>query len=109
MSFHHGYRKDFLQRGYQVEQRPLLRFGTCIGRFALGSQATFVADANRVKVEALCVGTDSVQPSGVMHQPIRFDVEVIADAVEPALLVADFQHIGIEGNIAARCAAMDYD
>ncbi len=106
VSLYDGFRKDFFQDRDEVAQSNLLGFGTCIGRFTFGRESAFAADADGVQVETLGVRTHALQPSGVMHQSVRFDVEVVADAVEASLAVGDFQHIGVEGNIAARRAAM---
>ena len=70
----------------QLSHRNLLRFSTRVGRSASDIKPTLVADAYRVGIVVLAVGTDHVLRTAWLNRSVTTDNVVVADAeVETSL------------------------
>ena len=79
----------FLQSSQQFQQRLLLCFCPCVGRLPLFVQATLVADAERMLVIALGMGTDELFMARLVSRTVASDVVVIARETEAVSMTAD--------------------
>lgn len=91
----------------QVMERDALLRGARIGGDAILVQSALVADSDGMQVEPFCMRPDLMQRSAMMEHPVAGDVKMITYVPESALQVAATELFDGEGNIAARCAAMD--
>ena len=79
----------FLQAPQQCEQRLFLHGRASVGRFTLLVETTFVADAERVPVVALGMGTDELLVACLVGVSVAGDVVVVAGEAEPRPVVGD--------------------
>ena len=80
---------------------------TCIFRFPVLVQASFVTDADRVSVIPFDMCTDSTQWTGIYHLSGLADVVVITDTIESSFSVRGFQCLYSERMVLYRGTAMD--
>ena len=78
-----------LQAFQQLQQSLLLCFCPCVGRLPLFVQATLVADAERMLVIALGVGTDELFMARLVSRTVASDVVMIARETEAVSMTAD--------------------
>ena len=86
MTYNLGTREASVQVFEQQPERHLLCHGTRVGGLAADVEPTLVADAYRVGVVVLAVGTDHVLRASQFQISVTTDDVVVADAELPALL-----------------------
>ena len=97
-----------LENRQQIEQSKALCRGSCIRRSAIFIQPAFITNPDTVPVESTRMSTDFRDRTTMMKNSVPGDIKVIADILESALQVALPKLLYGEGNIAARCAAMNH-
>ena len=89
--------------GDEPNERRFLSQGTSVlGRFAIGSAATDVANANGVGIMPQAMSTDLLNGTSLVDAAVKINHEVIADAPEATLLVPGIYISDREG-FAFRC------
>ena len=86
MTYNLGTREASVQVFEQQPERHLLCHGTRIGGLTADVEPTLVADAYRVGVVVLAVGTDHPFRTSWLYLSVTTDDVVVADAELPALL-----------------------
>ena len=92
----------------QVKQRKTLRLRSRICRTAFFIQSTFIADSNTVPVESSHMRSRFRYRPAMVKFPIAGDVKMITYILETSLQMTLSKLLYGEGNIAARCAAMNH-
>ena len=92
----------------QVKQRKTLRLCSRIRRTAFFIQSTFIADSNTVPVESSHMRPWFRYRPAMVKFPIAGDVKMITYILETSLQMTLAKLLYGEGNIAARCAAMNH-
>lgn len=92
----------------QVKQRKTLRLRSRIRRTAFFIQSTFIADSNTVPVESSHMRSRFRYRPAMVKFPIAGDVKMITYILETSLQMTLSKLFYGEGNIAARCAAMNH-
>lgn len=92
----------------QVKQRKTLRLRSRVCRTAFFIQSTFIADSNTVPVESSHMRSRFRYRPAMVKFPIAGDVKMITYILETSLQMTLSKLFYGEGNIAARCAAMNH-
>lgn len=92
----------------QVKQRKTLCLCSRICRTAFFIQSTFIADSNTVPVESSHMRSRFRYRPAMVKFPIAGDVKMITYILETSLQMTLAKLLYGEGNIAARCAAMNH-
>ena len=88
--------------------RVYLPFGTGIGRPPVTVKSALIANTDTCLIKAFRMSSYPFNGAGSLDVAIFPDIKVIADILESALQVALPKLLYGEGNIAARCAAMNH-
>ena len=75
-----------LQANQEVEQGVSLCLGSGISWLSVLIQSSFIADADGVGVVEVAVGTDFFQFSAFVQTPVSFNIIMIANVFEMAVL-----------------------
>ena len=84
VSAHPAAGKSLLQLPDEQPERGTLCRSPGVCRASPAVQTTFIADTDRVSVEAFYVGSDAFEGTGEVQRSILADVIMIACSVEPA-------------------------
>lgn len=98
----------YFENCQQVKQRKTLRLCSRICRTAFFIQSTFIADSNTVPVESSHMRSRFRYRPAMVKFPIAGDVKMITYILETSLQMTLSKLFYGEGNIAARCAAMNH-
>ena len=104
MTEYEGFGELLLQADEQVEQGVTLRLGTCVGSLSVRVQATLVANADGVGVVEFAVGTDLFQRSAYIQFPVTFNVIMVPNILEFALLDMVFLTVLESEALSFRCS-----
>ena len=85
-----------------------LPLGARVLRVSLAVESALIADADAFTVEALCVRSDFLYPTGGFDVPVFADIEVISRSVESPSAVADVQVMFCKVPVLTRGGAVDH-
>jgi hypothetical protein len=108
MAFDHGVGVDEEEVANYLLHLLLLGFGAGVGGGAVGTQATFVADADAVVVVGAAVGAYFTQFSVLGETAVSPDVEVVPDVFESSFHVVAAKLIYGVVDVLRRCRTV-YD
>jgi len=99
-----------LQGAEQTQQCLLLCLGARVGRLTAGVESALVADAYRVGVVVLAVGTDEIFRSTCFYLSVTTDDVVVADAEVEAPLAMPCVYLCRRTRlVGSHCRAMNHD
>ena len=109
MTYDHCAGVALVQVFEQLSHRHFLRLGTRIGRITPDIKPTLVADAYRVGIVVLAVGTDHVLRTAWLNRSVTTDHVVVADAeVETSLAMPCIDLGGRTQLVRLYCRTVDY-
>ena len=109
MTYDHGAGVALVQVFEQLSHRCLLRLCTCIGRITPDIEPALVADAYRVGIVVLAVGTNQPFRPTLFYTSVTTDHVVVADAeVETSLAMPCINLSGRTQLVGLYCRTVDY-
>ena len=109
MTYDHSAGVALVQVFEQLSHRNLLCLSTRIGRSASDIEPTLIADAYRVGVMVLAVGTDHIFGTAWLNRSVTTDHVVVADAeVETSLAMPRIDLSGRTQLVGLYCRTVDY-
>ena len=94
----------------QLSHRNFLRLGTRVGRSASDIKPTLIADAYRVGIMVLAVGTDHIFRTAWLNRSVTSDHVVVADAeVETSLAMPRINLSGRTQLVGLYCRTVDHN
>ena len=109
MTYDHSAGVALVQVFEQLSHRNLLRLGTRVGWSASDIEPTLIADAYRVGIMVLAVGTDHVLRTAWLNRSVTTDYVVVADAeVETSLAMPRIDLSGRTQLVGLYCRTVDY-
>ena len=110
MSYDHSAGVTLMQVFEQLSHRNLLRLGTRVGWSASDIEPTLVADAYRVGIVVLAVGTDHIFRTAWLNRSVTSDHVVVADAeVETSLAMPCIDLGGRTQLVGLYCRTVNYN
>ena len=109
MTYDHSAGVELVQVFEQLSHRNFLRLSTRIGWITPDIKPTLVADAYRVGIMVLAVGTDHVLRTAWLNRSVTTDHVVVADAeVETSLAMPRINLSGRTQLVGLYCRTVDY-
>ena len=110
MTYNHGAGVTLVQVFEQLSHRSLLCLSTCIGWITPDIEPALVADAYRVGIVVLAVGTNQPFRPTLFYTSVTTDHVVVADAeVETSLAMPRIYLSGRTHLVGLYCGTMDDD